>query len=97
MSAVVFALAGAAWIAAATGAVLAAIAWLGVARLAPAGQGPSAAIELGSFNTPAVERRLGHAAAPFIRSFRRGVVLFFVSAGAFLALVLFNIFSGNAA
>lgn len=97
MSTVVLVLAAVTWVVAVVGFVLVVRAWLGVVRLAPAGQRFTAAMELGFLNYPAVERRIGSAAAPFVRTHRKGAILFSVCVAAFMVLTLVNIVSGNAA
>jgi uncharacterized protein involved in cysteine biosynthesis len=97
MSGMVFALAVSVWLVALLGFGLVAIAWFGVARLAPGGQKLATVLELGFLNFPAVERRLGGSALPLIRTYRRGTILFAAAVGVFLLLTLINIIGGNAA
>ena len=97
MSGVIFALAVAVWLVALYAFVRIAVAWLGVVRLAPTGQKFAAALDLGFWNFPSVERRIGAGGAVHIAAYRHGFLVFVVAFAAFMVLVLVNIFSGNAA
>ena len=66
-------------------------------RLAPAGQKLPAALELGFWNFPAVLSRLGQAAAPHVAAYRQGFMIFVGAVAVFMALVVVNIVTGNAA
>jgi hypothetical protein len=97
MSAFLFTLGLVVWLVAAAAFVRIVLAWLAACRTSPAGQGLSAAIELGRLNLPALEHRLGTAAGPIFRKFRTGVIIFAGCVAALIVLVIINIASGNAA
>lgn len=79
------------WLVALYAFVRVAIAWVQLMALAPSGQKISAAFEIGFWNFPAAETRLGPAAAPLIARYRRGFGLFFLCFIPFFVLTILSI------
>ena len=85
------------WFIALFGFIRVAIAWLGVMKAAPAGQRFATFMELGFWNFPAVEQRLGPTAAPLVHGYKQGFLLFFGAVFGFMILTILNIVLGQAA
>ena len=92
----IFAIAAVIWVVAAYAFVRIAASWVRLVAMAPAGERIPAALEIGFWNFPAAERRLGAAALPLIDRYRRGFYLFFACFVPFFALTILSIFVGEA-
>ena len=97
MNEVLFALAVLVWLVAAYAFLRILATWYAAYRAAEPGQGIRVALEMGTLNHAAVQRRLGDAAAPMMRTFRGHMALFAGCVAVFVGLIVINIASGNAA
>ncbi|RUT32893.1 hypothetical protein EMQ25_07090 [Arsenicitalea aurantiaca] len=98
MNVLILILAALVWLVALVGFVQIVRGAVGIARLAPVGTGPVEVLwPLGRLDYPAIEARLGQAAAPHVARFRKGIRYFVMAIIPFFALIIMNIVTGQAA
>jgi hypothetical protein len=87
-------IAGLVWLVAAYAFVRVVLAYFSLLGQAPQGQRLAIFMELGFWNFSAVEARIGPAAAPQLKTYRDGILLFFACIAVFIVLALIGAMGG---